>query len=69
MHITSAVTIEYNNNKIIMDYLVSDIHLDHDNIIDYCDRPFSSVEEMNETLVEHWNAVVDRTTRCCTVAI
>ena len=42
-----------------MDYLISDLHLDHDNIIDYCDRPFSSVEEMNDVLVEHWNAVVD----------
>jgi len=42
-----------------MDYLVSDLHLNHDNIIDYCGRPFSSVEEINETLVVHWNAVVD----------
>ncbi|WP_096394029.1 metallophosphoesterase [Halorubrum trapanicum] len=44
-----------------MEYLVSDLHLDHDNIIDYCDRPFGSVEEMNETLVERWNRVVDPT--------
>ena len=42
-----------------MDYLISDLHLDHDNIIEYCDRPFSSVEEMNETLVEHWNDSID----------
>ncbi|WP_251344646.1 metallophosphoesterase [Haloplanus halophilus] len=42
-----------------MDYLISDLHLDHDNIIDYCDRPFSSVGEMNETLVERWNAIID----------
>ncbi|WP_267643703.1 metallophosphoesterase [Haloarchaeobius amylolyticus] len=42
-----------------MDYLVSDLHLDHGNIIEYCDRPFDSVEEMNETLVENWNTVVD----------
>jgi calcineurin-like phosphoesterase family protein len=42
-----------------VDYLVSDLHLDHDNIIEYCDRPFDSVAEMNETLVERWNAVVD----------
>jgi len=42
-----------------VDYLVSDLHLDHGNIIEYCDRPFDSVEEMNETLVERWNATVD----------
>lgn len=42
-----------------MDCLVSDLHLNHWNIIEYCDRPFESVEEMNETLVENWNAVVD----------
>jgi calcineurin-like phosphoesterase family protein len=42
-----------------MDYLISDLHLDHDNIIDYCDRPFSSVDEMNEALVEHWNDTID----------
>ncbi|TKX53444.1 hypothetical protein EXE42_12420 [Halorubrum sp. SP3] len=44
-----------------MDYLVSDLHLDHGNVIGYCDRPFGSVEEMNETLVERWNRVVDPT--------
>ncbi|ELZ42404.1 hypothetical protein C463_10840 [Halorubrum californiense DSM 19288] len=42
-----------------MEYLISDLHLDHDNIIDYCDRPFSSVEEMNETIVENWNDSID----------
>jgi len=36
-----------------MDYIISDLHLDHSNIIDHCDRPFGSVEEMNETLIEH----------------
>ena len=38
-----------------MDYLISDLSLDHTNIIEYCDRPFSPVEEMNEALVEQWN--------------
>jgi calcineurin-like phosphoesterase family protein len=32
-------------------YLISDLHLDHAKIIDYCDRPFEDVAEMNETFV------------------
>ena len=42
-----------------MDYVLSDTHFEHGNIIDYCDRPFDSVEEMNEAMVERWNRVVD----------
>lgn len=42
-----------------MDYIISDLHLDHDNIIEYCDRPFDTVEEMNTTLVEQWNRVIN----------
>jgi len=41
-------------------YLISDLHLDHSNIIHYCARPFlsSNVNEMNSVLVENWNHVV-----------
>lgn len=39
-------------------YLVSDLHLDHENVIRYCDRPFTDVEDMNQTLVTNWNSVV-----------
>ena len=41
-----------------MIYLISDLHLDHKNIMRYCDRPFSSVEEMNRTIIDNWNEVV-----------
>jgi calcineurin-like phosphoesterase family protein len=41
------------------DYVLSDLHLDHGNIIEYCDRPFDSVEAMNEALVANWNETVD----------
>ncbi len=40
-------------------YVISDLHLDHENIIEYCDRPFTDVDEMNRTLIENWNGVVD----------
>lgn len=36
----------------------SDPHFGHTRIIDYCNRPFNSVHEMNEGLIERYNAVV-----------
>lgn len=41
-----------------MIFFSSDHHFYHNNIIRYCDRPFSSVEEMNESMIVSWNAVV-----------
>ena len=35
-------------------FLISDLHLHHANIIDYCARPFASVDDMNRTLVANW---------------
>lgn len=39
-------------------WLVSDTHFSHANIIRYCNRPFSSAEEMDEVMIERWNKVV-----------
>lgn len=39
-------------------FLTADTHFGHASIIQNCNRPFASVEEMDEALVERWNAVV-----------
>lgn len=47
-------------------FLISDTHFNHANIITFKNsdgtplRPFSSIEEMNETLIDNWNRVVGK---------
>ena len=38
----------------------ADCHFNHANIIKYCDRPFKSLEHMNEVLVRNWNSRVKK---------
>lgn len=44
-------------NKI---FYIADLHLQHSNVIKFDNRPFANVEEMDNTLIENWNAVVDK---------
>jgi calcineurin-like phosphoesterase family protein len=39
-------------------YCTADTHFGHTNIIKYCDRPYKTIEEMNESYISVWNSVV-----------
>lgn len=41
-----------------MIYYTADQHFGHSNIIRFCDRPFTTVEEMDEVLINNWNETV-----------
>jgi calcineurin-like phosphoesterase family protein len=40
-------------------WYTADLHLGHERIIELCDRPFSSVAEMNEAIIARWNERVE----------
>lgn len=46
---------KFNKDKL---FFTSDLHLFHENIIEYCNRPFSSIDEMNRKLIHNWNDIV-----------
>lgn len=39
-------------------FFTSDLHFFHKNVIRFDNRPFTSVEDMNETLIRNWNRKV-----------
>ena len=41
-------------------FFTSDTHFSHENIMHFCNRPFKTIEEMNDTLIENWNKVVNK---------
>lgn len=39
-------------------FLTADLHWGHFNIIDYCSRPFYTLDQMHETMQRNWNSRV-----------
>ena len=39
-------------------FFTSDTHFFHKNIIDYSNRPWNTIEQMNEGIIDNWNNVV-----------
>lgn len=54
-------SIYYSRNKLMYmtRYVISDHHFNHENIIDYCDRPYDNVDEMNIEMTKLWNECVN----------
>lgn len=39
-------------------FFTSDLHFYHNNVIGFCNRPFGSIDHMNEQLIYNWNFCV-----------
>ena len=41
-----------------MDYFISDLHFGHVNCLAFDNRPFNTIEEHDEYLIDKWNETV-----------
>jgi len=50
-------TQHFDINKVNL-HFTADNHFMHNNVIEYCGRPFDGLEDMNEQMINNWNNVV-----------
>lgn len=41
-----------------MNWYTADLHFNHSNVIEFCNRPWKTVDEMNDGLIKRWNQFV-----------
>jgi len=51
----AKIKYKFNKDKL---WFTADTHFHHEKIINYCNRPFANVNEMNTSLIENWNSCV-----------
>ncbi len=39
-------------------FYIADLHFGHENVIRLSERPFETIEEMDQTLINNWNNAV-----------
>ena len=44
---------------IMATYFTADLHFGHNGIIEFCNRPFNDINEMNRVLISNWNSRVN----------
>ena len=54
--INNLVKYEFSSNDKL--FFTSDTHFGHANILKYCNRPFTNIQEHDEEIVKRWNEVV-----------
>ena len=41
-----------------MIFFTSDTEFNHSNIIEYSNRPYNNVDEMNKSIISNWNSII-----------
>lgn len=54
----AIINISVNYTCFAENYYIADTHFGHNRIIEFCNRPFKNVEEMNKQLIKNWNDTV-----------